>query len=249
MSYYTAIIMKYIGPTADSTKDKLFVCSFPNCGKRFKTKFSMSRHNLIHSQEKNYSCRYCGKKFALYQYLKEHTNTHTSEKPYICGVSGCQERFSQTGKLSLHRRTHPEYKLKKYHANSEYNKAKQKAKSHGPNTVQIPLPKKREAKTFEVRCKETPRKQEVQIIEECNKPPSIFFKHNQDTHALQTCATKEPVEVNLTIPMNMSDPYIRYLMYLPYASGSTMRPSLPLPKRVEEPASESKHYTLLNPSN
>eukprot|EP00826_Nyctotherus_ovalis_P059705 TRINITY_DN832_c0_g1_i4.p1 TRINITY_DN832_c0_g1~~TRINITY_DN832_c0_g1_i4.p1 ORF type:complete len:154 (-),score=25.43 TRINITY_DN832_c0_g1_i4:53-514(-) len=53
---------------------------------------------------------------------KEHRNTHTSEKPYVCGVSGCQERFSQTGKLSLHRRTHPEYKLKQYHSSSSCNK-------------------------------------------------------------------------------------------------------------------------------
>ena len=103
--------------------EKTFVCSFPDCGKRFRTKFSLSRHDLLHSQEKNFICEFCNKKFALLQYLKEHRSTHTSEKPYVCGVSGCQERFSQTGKLSLHRRTHPEYKLKKYHSSSSYNKA------------------------------------------------------------------------------------------------------------------------------
>ncbi len=41
--------------------------------------------------------------------------THTGECPYVCGVNGCQLRFKQNGKLSLHRRTHPEYALKHYH--------------------------------------------------------------------------------------------------------------------------------------
>ena len=48
------------------------------------------------------------------QYLKEHEFKHTKELPYICGVSGCTLRFRQAGRLSLHRKTHPEYMSKKY---------------------------------------------------------------------------------------------------------------------------------------
>ena len=91
-----------------------FVCSFPGCGRLFKTKFSMKRHSFVHNEDKKYVCKYCGKRFALPQYLREHAYTHTKDKPYVCGVSGCRERFRQAGKLSLHRRTHPEYQLKQY---------------------------------------------------------------------------------------------------------------------------------------
>lgn len=245
MSLYRLIIMKSSSLTADNTKDKLFVCSYPSCAKKFKTKFSMSRHYLVHSQEKNYACRYCGKRFALYQYLKEHTNTHTSEKPYVCGVAGCEERFSQTGKLSLHRRTHPEYKLKKYHPNSEYNKTKQR-KPKSNNIVQVPLPKKIVKKCAEVPKEEPPKKIEPKIIEECNKPPSIFFGRNHDSNALHTTATKEPVEIDLTIPFNLNDPYVRYLTFLPYSSTSTLRPVLPLPGKKGETRIELGHYIPIN---
>lgn len=94
---------------------KSFICPLPDCGKPFKTKFSLNRHSLVHDAEKRCVCPVCSKKFTLPQNLKEHMNTHTQEKPFVCGVGGCKQRFRQSGKLSLHRRTHPEYKMKKYH--------------------------------------------------------------------------------------------------------------------------------------
>lgn len=30
--------------------------------------------------------------------------THTREKPFVCGINGCQERFRQRGKRSIHQR-------------------------------------------------------------------------------------------------------------------------------------------------
>jgi len=238
--------MKYKDSTPDHSHEKLFVCSYLGCGRKFKTKFSMSRHNLVHSQEKNYECRYCGKKFALYQYLKEHTNTHTSEKPYVCGVSGCQERFSQTGKLSLHRRTHPEYKLKKYHPNSEYNKTKQKkGESHSSNSVQS-LPPRRISKRLKERKEEQSKKAKEKAVEECNKSPSIYFGQNLDTNALHTSATKEPVEVNLTIPINLEDPFVKYLSFMPYSAISNLRPVLPIPRKMIERKIKLRHYIPLN---
>lgn len=239
--------MKYSNSSSDSMQDKLFICSYPNCGKKFKTKFSMCRHNLVHSQEKNFSCKYCGKKFALYQYLKEHTNTHTSEKPYVCGVSGCKERFSQTGKLSLHRRTHPEYKLKKYHPNSEYNKQKN-SESHSSSSIQSPQVKKPRKKVPEQKVitrREEPTKKQKNS-KESNNPPSMSFGHNLDTNALQTSATKESVDANLMVAMNLDDPYIRYLAYLPYSTISTIRPVLPLPRKMGGKNVELKHYIPLN---
>ena len=54
--------------------------------------------------------------------MKEHTYTHTKDRPYLCGVGGCEKRFRQAGKLSLHRRTHEEYVLKQYDCRAEYLK-------------------------------------------------------------------------------------------------------------------------------
>lgn len=92
----------------------IFQCSYPNCSKMFKTKFALKRHCLTHTSERAFKCNLCGKPFTLPQYLREHINTHTKDKPYVCGVAGCQERFRQAGKLSIHRRSHPEYTVKKY---------------------------------------------------------------------------------------------------------------------------------------
>ena len=95
------------------------VCIYPNCGRIFKTKFSLKRHMVTHTGERNFKCKGCGKRFALYQYLKEHTLIHSDELPYVCGINGCQQRFRQAGKLSFHRRTHKEYRKKQYSPRSK----------------------------------------------------------------------------------------------------------------------------------
>ena len=92
---------------------EIFSCS--SCPKEFTTKFSLNRHQLVHNQVKNFTCNFCPKKFALKQYLKEHECIHTNSRPYVCGVNGCQQRFRQRGKLSLHRRKHKGYRMKEYH--------------------------------------------------------------------------------------------------------------------------------------
>eukprot|EP00826_Nyctotherus_ovalis_P008025 TRINITY_DN12071_c0_g1_i7.p1 TRINITY_DN12071_c0_g1~~TRINITY_DN12071_c0_g1_i7.p1 ORF type:complete len:277 (-),score=29.20 TRINITY_DN12071_c0_g1_i7:144-974(-) len=84
----------------------VFVCDFPGCQKAFGTKFSMNRHKVVHSKDRNFKCDRCGRRFALSQYLKEHIYIHTNERPYICGIGNCTESFRQTGKLAIHRKTH-----------------------------------------------------------------------------------------------------------------------------------------------
>lgn len=96
------------------TQSEIYKCE--SCDWLFTTKFSLTRHNLTHGGNFKFKCKFCPKLFALNQYLKEHECIHTGEKPYLCGVNGCQERFRQRGKLSLHRRRHEGYKVKKYHA-------------------------------------------------------------------------------------------------------------------------------------
>jgi len=94
--------------------NQTFNCPWQGCGRLFRAQFSLNRHMVLHTQAKKYICKLCQRSFSLPQYLREHEYTHTKELPYECGVSGCAMRFRQAGKLSLHRRTHPEYTTKKY---------------------------------------------------------------------------------------------------------------------------------------
>ena len=93
---------------------KLNEYSCQHCSKTFATNFSLVRHQLVHTQIKPFKCDFCPKTFALAQYKREHEFIHTNLKPFVCGVNGCTESFRQRGKLSLHRRTHNGYNLKKY---------------------------------------------------------------------------------------------------------------------------------------
>lgn len=106
------LILNFINSTINMSQEEVFICE--KCDKMFTTKFSLNRHQFIHSNVKKYVCKYCPKKFALKQYLKEHECIHTNDKPYVCGVNGCQQKFRQRGKLSLHRRKHKGYKMKEY---------------------------------------------------------------------------------------------------------------------------------------
>lgn len=82
----------------------LFTCL--HCPKKYTTPYSLERHvKVVHETSLEYSCEICNKQFAIKQYLKEHLTTHLDYKPYVCGFPGCPKRYTQSGKLSHHRKT------------------------------------------------------------------------------------------------------------------------------------------------
>ncbi|XP_063317341.1 zinc finger protein ZFP2-like [Pelmatolapia mariae] len=85
----------------DTGKESL-TCNL--CGKSFKNKYRMTRHQRIHTGEKPYSCKICGKSYTRSSGMTIHMRMHTGERPYHCKT--CRKVFSSSSHLSAHRKTH-----------------------------------------------------------------------------------------------------------------------------------------------
>ncbi len=233
---------------------ELFACPHAGCSRLFKTKFSMKRHSLVHNAEKNYECQYCGKKFALPQYLKEHTYTHTRDKPYVCGVAGCQKRFRQAGKLSLHRRTHKEYTLKQYDCRfvstldkepmpiptetevKDNEELKEKTVSKGFEEPE-PLPKAKRDTCANSRALWRQDSGKTSATVQAKDDLGDLFKNDdwpakpitETAAAVPTRLTKEALECH-DKQLQEGDALLRYLSCLDSQVYEGLRPVLPLPR-------------------
>lgn len=82
-------------------KDKIFICSYTGCGKKFKRYKSYRVHERsIHLNEKPFRCQLCNKKFTQKSDLAKHTYTHSGIKPFLCLT--CEKPFSQSSNLYTH---------------------------------------------------------------------------------------------------------------------------------------------------
>ncbi|XP_068112083.1 zinc finger protein 154-like [Hyperolius riggenbachi] len=81
---------------------KPYSCSI--CGKSFRVKSVLIRHEKVHTGEKPYECSQCGKSFAQKSDLAEHERIHTGEKPYPCPE--CGKSFAKKTNLARHLRMH-----------------------------------------------------------------------------------------------------------------------------------------------
>lgn len=81
---------------------KGYACS--NCGKKFKHRKILRRHERFHTGEKPYSCSVCSKTFALRKSLRRHLRFHTGERPHTC--TQCGKCFRLRENLKAHLRFH-----------------------------------------------------------------------------------------------------------------------------------------------
>ena len=70
------------------TNERSFTCD--HCDTRFACKDCLSRHMLIHRNERSFTCDHCNTRFACKDCLSRHMLIHTNEKRFLCEYCGLQ---------------------------------------------------------------------------------------------------------------------------------------------------------------
>ena len=82
------------GGQNEAIKKKPLHCK--KCGKRFKTKQILGRHDrFVHTDDRPFACKECDKRFQTKMILRTHMRVHTGEKPFKCKVCGMTFAYHQ----------------------------------------------------------------------------------------------------------------------------------------------------------
>ncbi|CAG2104551.1 unnamed protein product, partial [Medioppia subpectinata] len=100
------IIDKMIGNiNSINNNNKYFHCFWPNCHFNTKYKFSLSEHQLTHSEGKLFKCNYnnCDKSYKRFAHLYDHKNSVHLNKRIKCDVKDCNKTFTKKHHLNQHK--------------------------------------------------------------------------------------------------------------------------------------------------
>ncbi|XP_073423368.1 uncharacterized protein [Dendrobates tinctorius] len=86
--------------------DGLYTCS--ECGKTYKQKSSLAKHQKLHTGMSYFICMKCDKCFTHRCILRRHERIHMVKKPFSC--PDCEKRFTDSSALQKHQRLHTGYK-------------------------------------------------------------------------------------------------------------------------------------------
>ncbi|KAG8127846.1 putative Zinc finger protein [Naja naja] len=75
-----------------------------DCGKVYRSRQTLMRHQRGHHRERTHLCEECGKGFVWASHLERHRRVHTGERPFPCPI--CGEKFAQKVHLLHHNKTH-----------------------------------------------------------------------------------------------------------------------------------------------
>uniref|UniRef100_A0A3P8VJX6 Zinc finger protein 513 n=1 Tax=Cynoglossus semilaevis TaxID=244447 RepID=A0A3P8VJX6_CYNSE len=90
------------GPRSDRRRTQMYQC--PHCAFKSHYPNHLTRHALIHSEEKPHHCPHCPYTSSHLDNLKRHTRVHTGEKPYQC--PSCSYACGNLANLRRHERIH-----------------------------------------------------------------------------------------------------------------------------------------------
>ena len=106
----------YVRPLVKQENGKPFVCNWPNCGKKFRSRVCQLIHYQKHNgvtQEHNgskkpFACTWanCQKKFKSESDRTVHYRTHTGERPFVCDWPNCGKKFRSRKQKLTHYQKH-----------------------------------------------------------------------------------------------------------------------------------------------